>query len=1133
MSQNIVKHKLRVFKKRYFTNQIIGGSIAFLVFFSITFLFFSLTEGLLWLKPQVKTVLFYVFLTASLLTFLRFIAYPLYKLLTMDKHLSDEDAAKIIGKHFPEIQDKLLNLLQLENLKKDSHSDLLLASIEKKTEELKPYPFQFTIDYKKTLRRARYLLVPAIIALLVFVFNREVLTQGTQRFLKYDKEFVPPPPFQIVFKEKFPEKIPENSDFRISFSVEGEKIPQNLFVFVKFQGEKEFGKYFAEKKSPTEYFFSLQGVAKPFEFFIGNPLHRTPVYRVSLLEKPFITGFRLIAIPPRYTGLKADTLEENIGDGAFLKGTKLIWEVKTTENLKEGFLVLDNQNLKPAKVVGNKLIFKKIHNQKFSYVIRLISRDGLTNPDTIKYKIGVIEDQYPSIQILQPAESYILPNSGIVSIEYEATDDYGFSSLEFFYRISQSDNPNRIQKDFVRKKLPFKVITTNFLRNRIDIDFFSLGIESGDLVEYYLKIKDNDFVGGPKSAISTIRKINYANTEKKYEEFNQGNEKVEASMDSLHKQLEDFSKEIEKFKEKVLQKKNLNFQEQQTLQNNLQQQQEMLNEIEKLQEQMKKNLELAEENSLLSEETQKKMEELQKFLDELKDEELANLLKKMEEELKSNKPPTLEELNKLQDKQELLKQQIEQIMELMKQLQFEMKIDELHDKLSELKEKQDFLREKTEFSKSKEERKQLAEEQKALNKEFEKLQEELKELDSLANSGIKEDVEAIKQKQQEVQQEMNRASQSLQTGGSKKKSSQHQKNASEKMQEMMQQLESMKQKSEMQRDMENYEDMRNLLENILELSFKEEELHRQFGKMRYNNPYLKKVVEEQASVKENFEIVRDSLVALAKRSIQIKSYILKKLKKIDNLLARTTTYGKDRQIYPATITSRETMKELNELANMLVEALSDLQEQIKQQQAGNKACSKPQQGAGQSMRKIAKQQQMLNQLMEQLYKRMQKQGKQNQGQNRQQQGNPKDGNEHSEEYQRLAEKQRQIREQMKELMDRMRENGEKGLGDLSKVMQQMKQTEQELADKIFNEATLKRQQQILDRLLDYDKAMREKDWDKKRKSTTAQFQRFKGGKIPEWENRQELQRNIYRKFYLKYTPFYQNLILNYNKIQLN
>ncbi len=1131
MSQNPIKYKLRLFKKRYFTNRILGGSIVFLLLVSVTFLFFSLTEGVLWLKPESKTILFYLFVALTLFTFLRFIAYPFYKLLTMDKYLSDEEAAKIIGKHFPEIQDKLLNLLQLESLQNTEQSELLLASIERKTEELKPYPFQWTIDYKKTLQRSKYLLIPLAVTLLVFVFNREVLTQGTQRFLKYDEEFVPPPPFEIVFKEKIPGKIPENSDFRIHFSVQGDKVPENLFVYVKFQGEKEFGKYFAEKKSPTEYIFSLQGVSKPFAFFVGNPLHRTRTYTISLLEKPFITGFRLIVFPPSYTGLKPDTLEENIGEGAFLKGSKLLWEVTTTENCKEGYLFLDNQVKKqPGKIVGNKLIFSKELLKDFSYVIRLVSQDGLTNPDTIRYKISTVEDLYPAIQIIEPSDNYLLPNNGIVLMEYEATDDYGFSSLELFYRISQSDNPSRIQKDFQRKKLPFKPLSTNFVRNRLEIDFYELGIENGELVEYYLKIKDNDYISGPKSAISVIRRINSANTEKKYEEFNEGNEKVEASMDSLHKQLENFSKEIEKFKEKVLQKKNLNYQEQQSLQNNIEQQQEMMNQMEKIKEQMQKNLDLSEENSLLSEETQKKMEELQKFLDDLKDEELENLLKKMEEELKSNQPPSLEELQKLQDKQELLKQQIEQIMALLKQLQFEQKIDELQNKLAELQEKQDFLREKTEFSKSKEERKQLAEEQKALNKEFEKLQQELQKLDTLANSSLREDMNSVKEKQQEIQQEMNQASQSLQSGGSKKKSSQHQKNASEKMQEMMNQLSAMKQKSQMERDMENYEDIRNLLENILELSFKEEDLHKEFGKMRFNNPRLKKIVEEQADAKENFEIVRDSLVALAKRAIQIKSFILKKLKKIDNLMTRSVTYGKDRQIYPATVTTRETMKELNELADLLVESLSDLQQQM-QQQSGNKACKKPKGGGGQSMRKIAKQQQMLNQLMQQLYQRMQKQGKQ--GKQHQQQGKPENGNEHSEEYQRLAEKQRQIREQMKELMGKMKENGEKGLGSLDKVMQQMKQTEKELANKIFNEATLKRQQQILDRLLDYDKAMREKDLDKKRKSTTAQFRKYKGGNLPEEIYKEELQKNIYRKFYLKYTPYYQKLILNYQKLHIN
>ncbi|MBO5843952.1 MAG: hypothetical protein J6Q96_03695, partial [Bacteroidales bacterium] len=60
------------------------------------------------------------------------------KLLNIGKTISHEDAAKIIGKHFPEVADKLLNLLQLKQQSLNSDSQILLASIDQRTKELSP-----------------------------------------------------------------------------------------------------------------------------------------------------------------------------------------------------------------------------------------------------------------------------------------------------------------------------------------------------------------------------------------------------------------------------------------------------------------------------------------------------------------------------------------------------------------------------------------------------------------------------------------------------------------------------------------------------------------------------------------------------------------------------------------------------------------------------------------------------------------------------------------------------------------------------------------------------------------------------------------------------------------------------------
>ena len=98
-----------------------------------------LIEHTLWLNPTARTVLFWAFVFVELALLLRFIAFPLAKLFKLQNGINYEDASKIIGNHFPEVNDKLLNVLQLHN--NNTKSELLLASIDQKSIELKPFPF--------------------------------------------------------------------------------------------------------------------------------------------------------------------------------------------------------------------------------------------------------------------------------------------------------------------------------------------------------------------------------------------------------------------------------------------------------------------------------------------------------------------------------------------------------------------------------------------------------------------------------------------------------------------------------------------------------------------------------------------------------------------------------------------------------------------------------------------------------------------------------------------------------------------------------------------------------------------------------------------------------------------------------
>ena len=162
-----VKLKLERFIKKYYVNELIRGLILFAAIGLLYFLFTLLIEYILWLKPVARTLLFWVFVIVELSLFIKLIISPTFKLLELKQGLNYIEASRIVGEFFPEVKDKLINVIQLHNTK--DRSELLLASIQQKSLELKPVPFSIAVNFSHNLKYLKYLAIPLLIVTLSFI----------------------------------------------------------------------------------------------------------------------------------------------------------------------------------------------------------------------------------------------------------------------------------------------------------------------------------------------------------------------------------------------------------------------------------------------------------------------------------------------------------------------------------------------------------------------------------------------------------------------------------------------------------------------------------------------------------------------------------------------------------------------------------------------------------------------------------------------------------------------------------------------------------------------------------------------------------------------------------------------------
>lgn len=1105
---------IREFRRKFYVNRIIRGSIVLLLL-SSSMVFLSVTgEGLLGFSSGVRTGMFF-FLGATFLgVALYAVAWPLSKLLHISKPLTDTEVASLVRRHFPEIDDKLLNLLELRSVSNGPENALLAAAIQKKTEDLAPVPFARAINLNVNWKLARYLAIPLLLFLFLGFVMPDVLTNGTTRLLNYNQDFIPPPPFQIVV-ENHPDELIAGQDFKLEAKVDGDELPQDLYLYIKKASESEFIHYPMDQLRSDEFAFEFNDIKENFNYRIGNEDVMSEIYGVEVLTRPAIKTFKVVVDYPAYTGMPDDTLADNIGDLKVLRGTTVKWLLDVNGLIKEAtYYGADTVPFKPSMVPGRYMREKQVLATEL-YFIGLVSKRDIPNVDTVRYHIDVIQDRFPSIYVTSQAQEFKADFTMFMPLDFEISDDYGFSKLTLNYRFSKSEDVDKVQPEY--KTMDLKVDPRELLQHKgLEVDLQMLGMQEGDVVEYFVKVWDNDFVSGPKASVSSVFRINYPSLTKKFEEVEENQEKLEKEVAELAKESKEIREALEKFQDKMLNQKGLSYDDKKELQKLLEKNKDVQERIDKAQKEFKQNKESLQNNEMITERTLEKYEKLNQLLEKLKDQKLQDYMKKLQEQMEKMDPKEMKKMmEEMEMKQEDMEKALERTLELLKQLEVEQKSEQIVQKLDNLQKKEDMLNEKLEETKKgdEEKMKDIAEKQDKLSEEMKDVQKDLKELSEMKKETSTPDAEKMEELQKEgedVQEEMKEAGEQIQQED-KKSGSESQKNSSQKMEKMKSDMQSMMQQSQEQQDAENMEDLRYLLENLLRLSFRQEDLRDELKEIRSSDPLLVKKEVEQKQLLDDMYMIKDSLDALAMRVFQIEKFVTDESRAILKGMEAASESMENKYIPRVTENQHAAMTSINNLANMLTDVMQQMQEQMKNQKAGMGMCKKPG-GKNSSMQNISKQQGELNKMMQQMMK----------------EGPGTDPKKLSE----MGKMQEMIRQQLKEAHEQIGKGGQKSLGDMGQIMEDMKDTEDELQNQILTERTLKRQEQILNRLLDSYKAVREKEeFEQQRESRSGdEKDRVSPDKLELEEYKNKIRQELLKSNQLEYSSDFINLIEKYFKL---
>jgi len=1091
MSDNysFLLNKFDAFIRKYYVNKLLKGVLYSTAIILIFFLVIVLAESQFYFTGLIRKFLFFGFIITALIALAVLVLKPVLHLNRLGEIISRKQAAEIIGTHFANVEDKLLNILQLKEVSLSLvDASLIEASILQKSNELKPVPFTNAVDLQENRKYLKYVIPPVLVFLLLLFFRPTILKEGTNRLLQNNRSFEKPMPFQFIITNQELKAV-QFEDFKLNVKLVGNEYPTEIFIV------KNNLKNSAQKLNVNNFSYIFSNLQEDVNFHFEAAGFKSEDFVIDVVPKPLITNFQLKVAYPKYLGMKDETFVNN-GDVTIPEGSKITWifDAQATDEMSMQF---SDALMSEINKGNNAFIFNKSLKYSDKYIVKIFNKE-LGSVDSSAFNISVVSDAFPDIEVEEHVDS---TNRDVYFYIGNIFDDYGLTALKFHYNIEKEDG-NKIVKVL---KIPFSSGVASEFSYYWNLK--EIGMRPGDKLSYYFEVFDNDRINGNKSTRSKWMTLKLPSVDELEDD---SKEEIDQIKKDLAKSIEDskeIQEELRELQEEILQKKDLGWETKKEIEDLINKQKALQNQVENLEKKFSDNVKKQSDFKEVNSEIQKKQEQVQKLFDSVMDEEMKAMIEKLEKLMEEmNKEDALEKMKDMQLSDEDLEKELDRMLELLKKLELEQKLQETVDKLKELAQKQDKLAEESRDKNS--DKEELLKKQEDLNKEFDELKEDLAEMNE-ENEDM--DLDDAEKQAEDIDEEMDMAKEQL-SKNKKQDAAESQRESAKKMEKMADALGAMMQSMQMASMEEDLKTLRQLLENLIVLSLDEERLLKEFKFTSINTPKYVNLVQQQFKIIDDSKLVEDSLYALAKRVFEMESFITDEIKDINRNLNKAVEELEERSVNSAIVNQQYVMTGYNNLALMLSEVMEQMQQQMAQEMKGDQMCENPGNKPGKKPGKIPSLKQMQQQLSDQISEMSEMNSKGESGQK------PGDSKKLAE----MAAKQQAIRQALEKINQENNKDGSGSMGNLQKIIDEMNKTESDLVNKQLTNELLQRQQNIMTRLLEAENAEKERDEKEERESIAAkQYENIIPPSLEEYLKKQKGSVALYKNIPPKLKPYYR------------
>ena len=694
-----LRSRLRTTIRRITLAQVAFGAAVTLGLLAALWLISAAVEAGFWLSPTPRSVLIAVVSAATIGVALYFLAQPLLQLLGLATGLNETDVARRIGQSYPEVSDRLVNVLDLvDGRRTNAPPPLIDEAVRSLSEDIEPVPFEKVEDFSRARRASRLATLP-IIGLLLFVLAAPgTFWDASQRLLAPRTTFERPAPFSLSVQPGDVDLVKGDS-LQVRVEAVGSERPSAVMLAINNEDEDVVDRIEMSPDSTGAFQHTLVNVRQPLRYRVETNPVQTRWYQAAVTARPLVRALQVTLNPPAYADLPTEQLDPNVGDVTGLPGTQVELDLGLGGPPVDSAIVrFDDGSQQALALEGGSASGTFTLQREGKYWITLTSASGVTNRAPIRYAMRLRDDARPNIVFLSPARTANLTEELEQQLRLRMSDDFGFSRLRLYYRVAER-RFGEPDSTFSSMQLPLQNAAqldqrVNYLW-QLDQEA-NIDLVPGDVVEYYVRVWDNDTFAGYKSAETQRQRLRLPSLAEKYEQVDQEQSDLANEMQDLKQETESIQRQFRELRDELRRKQDADWEDQRQIEQLKQRQQQMQSRVDEVARKMESITQEMRKNDLVSPETMKQYQELQEVI---KDINSPELMKALEDLQKSVEDFSLEQMQQSLENFEFNEQQyqqrLERSMELFKQIRAQQKMEEAARRAQDLAEQQERIAQET------------------------------------------------------------------------------------------------------------------------------------------------------------------------------------------------------------------------------------------------------------------------------------------------------------------------------------------------------------------------------------------------------------------------------------------------------